>query len=145
MANEPPQVIVWDDRVAEFVAARLGFPRGFGECRALGFLDKTGAIEAGCVYHNWNPEAGVIEISAAALHHRWGTKDKLQRIFHYPFETCGCQAVVARHREDNPVRRIWRALGASEHIIPRLRGRDASECIAVLPVEVWRASRFARR
>jgi hypothetical protein len=130
-------VIVWDDRVAEFVAARLGITRGFGECRALGFLDKAGAIESGVVYHNWFPEAGVIEISAAALHHRWGTKGRLKAIFGYPFDHVGCQMVVARHAFDNPVRRIWDALGADEFIIPRLRGRQMSECIATLTVEQW--------
>jgi hypothetical protein len=139
MSAAPSSRHVWGDAAAGFVALQLGFPRGFGECQALGFLDRDGALEAGVVYHNWNPEAGVIEISAASTSRRWGTRGRLQMIFGYPFDGIGCQMVVARHAEDNPVRRIWRTLGADEFIIPRLRGRDRAECIATLTVENWRA------
>jgi hypothetical protein len=139
MSAAPSSRHVWAPEVADFVAALLGFPRGFGECQAVGFLDAACVLEAGVVYHNWNPEAGVIEISAASTTRRWGTRGRLHMIFGYPFDHIGCQMVVARHAEDNPVRRIWKALGASEHVIPRLRGRDRAECIATLTVEKWRA------
>lgn len=111
---------------------------GFGECQALGFLDADGVLEAGIVYHNWRPSAGIIEISAASINRRWGTRGRLNLIFDYPFNRIGCQMVVARHSEHNPVRRIWKALGASEIVIPRLRGRDEAECVATLTVEAWR-------
>jgi len=134
------------DEVAAFVAALIpGCERGFGDCQAIGFLNVLGALEAGAVYHNWNPEAEVIEISAASKHRRWGSLARLRLIFEYPFEQIGCQMVVARTAEDNPAPlRIWRTLGADEFRIPRLRGRGRAEIITTLTAEAWAASRFAR-
>jgi RimJ/RimL family protein N-acetyltransferase len=121
---------------ARWVARQLGYPRGFGDCTAIGFGDP---IVAGVVFHNWNPEAGVIEVSAASTCRKWLTRDGAKQIGSYPFDQLECQAVVARHSEKNArARRIWRALGATEYIIPRLRGRYDAEVIAVLTVEDWR-------
>jgi hypothetical protein len=76
--------------------------------------------------------------SGASVNRRWLTRDRLRAIFGYPFDDLGCQMVFARHAENGP-RRLWRHLGASEHIIPRLRGRGAAEVIATLTEEAWRA------
>lgn len=120
----------------EWVARQLGFERGFGECTFLTFGDP---IVAGVVYHNYCPEAGVIELSAASVDRKWLTKDRLRQIYGYPFDQIGCQMVVARYSAENKrVRRIWTALGATEYVIPRLRGRDEAEVIATLTVEAWR-------
>lgn len=133
------------EAVAAFVAKLLGFERGFGECYAIGFLDRDGVLEAGVVYHNWSPEAQVIEITAAAINHRWGTKSRLGLIFSAAFDGMGAQMVVARTSERNPTPlRIWRALGAAEYHIPRLRGRDEGEIITTLTVEQWKGSRFGK-
>lgn len=132
------EVRACSDAVAAFVAGELGFTRGFGECKAIGFMDGTGIV-AGFVYHNWNPEAAVIEISGASTRRNWATKGVVRSIFAYPFDQLGCQMVVARHSVHNRrVRRIWRALGASEYVIPRLRGRNEAEAVATLTVEAWR-------
>lgn len=121
--------------VSEFVARRLGFARGFDDCAAIGFGDP---IVAGVVYHNWNPEAGTIELSAASSRRDWLNKRNLGVIFEYPFRQLGCQMCVARIAEGNSVaRRIWRALGADEFVIPRLRGRDEGEAIYTLTQEAW--------
>lgn len=136
----------WDTRVSAFVAALLEMRTDFfGKCQALGFLDDAGDLRAGVVYHNWNPEAGVMEISAAALDRRWGGRDTLGVIFAYPFDVAGCQMVVGRTEDGNraPLH-IWRALGADQIRIPRLRGRDKAEILSTLTVEQWRASKFAR-
>jgi RimJ/RimL family protein N-acetyltransferase len=126
--------------VAAFVARQLGFSRGFGECAAIGFGTP---LFAGFVYHDWNPEAATIEISAASTRPGWGNKSALKAIFEYPFDQLGCQLVIARHSVNNSrVRRIWKALGASEYIIPRLRGRYEDEAIATLTVEAWRKRRM---
>lgn len=133
------------DVVAEFVARQI-FPNGgdFGACKAIGFA-KGGELVAGFVYHNWNPETGVIEVSGASLVRDWATKEVVRTIFGYPFDQIGCQMVIARHSEHNRrVRRIWRALGASEYVIPRLRGRSEAEAIATLTIEAWRESKFGR-
>lgn len=135
----------FNDVVAGFVARQI-FPHGgeFGECTAIGFA-KGGELVAGFVYHNWQPDAGVIEISGAATTRDWTTKAVIRAIFEYPFDQIGCQLVVARHSVHNRrVRRIWRAFGAKEYVIPRLRGRDEAEAIATLTVETWRESKFGR-
>lgn len=128
--------------VAAFVAARIpGCERGWGKFAAIGFGEP---LVAGVVYHNWNPEAGVIELSSASETRNWLTKARLSQIFSYPFDGLGCQVCVARISEGNTrARRIWRALGATEYLIPRLRGRDQSEVIATLTDDAWRA--FSRK
>jgi RimJ/RimL family protein N-acetyltransferase len=121
---------------SDWVARQLGFDRGFGECTAIGF---GSPLVAGIVYHNWNPEAATIELSAASTCRNWLTKERLRAIYGYPFDQLGCQMVVSRHSEHNArVRRIWTALGANEYTIPRLRGRHEAEVIATLTEEAWR-------
>lgn len=135
----------FDDVVADFVARQI-FPNGgnFGNKKSIGFAQE-GILVAGFVYHNWQPEAQLIEVSGASIIRKWATKDVVRTIFGYPFDQIDCQAVVARHSEYNTrVRRIWRALGATEHVIPRLRGRDEAEAVAVLTVETWRDSKFCK-
>lgn len=135
-------IVVADDKAADWVANRIpDCERGFGACRAFAVIGET--ILAGVVFHNWSPAAGVIEVSAAAANPRWITRNVLSQLFAYAYDTCDCQAVVIRTPEDNErVRRLWRSFGASEHIIPRLRGVDAAECVMVLPRETWKASRY---
>ena len=123
----------------------LDEPRGFGLCQAQGFVDADGLLEAGVVYHNYDPKARVIEVSAAARNHSWGSRSRLKAIFGYPFDQAGCQMVFARTSERNPTPlRIWRALGADEFRIPRFRGPDEAVIVTTLTVETWRASKFAR-
>jgi RimJ/RimL family protein N-acetyltransferase len=125
------------EHVAAFVAGQLGFERGFDAYTALGFGEP---LVAGVIYHNWNPEAGVIELSAASSGRDWLTRERLRQVFGYPFDQLECQMCVARISEGNArARRIWKAIGASEYIIPRLRGPREAEVIAILTVETWRA------
>lgn len=120
--------------VVDFVNRELG--ERFSTCTAIGFGDP---IVAGIVYHNWNPETAVIEISAASSRRDWISRDNLKTVFNYPFDELGCQLCIARISERNTrARRIWRAIGASEHLIPRLYGRAENAVIACLPVEAWR-------
>ncbi len=125
------------------VADMLGFERGFGPCKTLAFIDRRGNVAGGMVFHNWHPESGVIEISIGAHSRMWATRQILQEAAAFAFTDCGCQAVVARTDGKNPVRTIWRKLGATEHVIPRLRGRDEAEHILVLPQEAFMASKYA--
>lgn len=130
-----------DAVVAQFVGQLIGEP-GFGNCKAIGFA-KGRELVAGMVYHNWRPDAQIIEMSGASTTRRWTTKAVIRTIFGYPFDTVGCQMVVARHSEHNTrVRRIWTALGAQETVIPRIRGRDEAEVIATLTVEAWRSNKL---
>jgi RimJ/RimL family protein N-acetyltransferase len=124
-------------QVATFVAANIPGETGFGNCKAIGFGDP---LVAGVVYHNWNPEGRVIELSSASTTRKWVSRANLKVIFGYPFDELDCQLCVARISEHNArARRIWRALGATEYRIPRFYGRDEAMIIATLPVEAWRA------
>lgn len=137
--------VVWghDDLVAAWVAEELG-GRPFGEHRAAAVVDGDGNLAAGVVFHNWNPEAEVIEVSAAASDPRWATRAVLSELFGYVFAVA--QACVARTAEDNArVRRLWKAFGAQEYVIPRLRGRTASEALLMLTDDAWAKSKFMRQ
>lgn len=133
------------EHVAAFVAGLIpGCERGFGACQAIGF-DDGGELVAGIVYHNWSPESGVIEISAASSQRKWLTRDRLKTIFGYPFDQLQCRIVVARIGEHNKrARRIWRSLGSDEYVIPQLRSPTEAEVIYTLTAETWRDSKLSR-
>ena len=134
------------EAVAKFVSERVdGCARGFGKCQAIGFLDDEGLLVAGVVYHNWNPESEVIEMSGASITPRWLTKPILRLIFGYPFNDAGCQMVVMRVSEDNKhLHRQLYACGFKSHKIPRMRGRNKAELIFTLTDDDWSASKFMR-
>jgi hypothetical protein len=121
--------------VAAFVAQH-GTRVDFGNGSAIGF--GNGKIEAGFVYHDWNPEAGTLEMSGAALSPRWATKARALLIFDHAFRDYAVQLVHVQTSMDNaPVRRAFAALGGHEYEIPRLLGRDKSKLIITLTQESW--------
>ena len=134
----------WDERVAPWVARRIpGCERGFGPCIGMGVLSKDKKLAGGLVFHNWMPETGVIEMSAASVDPRAWTRTVMREAFRYAFEFAKCQMVVIRCDPENKrVLRFWSALGADKHVIPRLRGRDKSEVIMTLTDDAWKASKF---
>jgi len=133
-----------EDLAVPFAANRLGFDRGFGPCTS-GVVMQGDDVAAVLVFHNFHPEAGVIEVSAVAENAKWAQRGVLKQAFGYIYDKLQCQMAVARCDVSNGrVRRLWKAFGASEHIIPRLRGREADEAILTLTDDAWRASRFAR-
>lgn len=132
------------EAVADFVVNIIGLPRGFGNCKAIGVIDDDGHLVGGMVYHNWSPETGVIEMSAASTTPRWLTRPVLQAVFAYPFEI-DCQMVVIRVSEND--KRLYRQLtsyGFKPHEIPRLRGRGESEIIFTLTDDDWKRGKFMR-
>lgn len=135
---------VWgaDEPVAAWVAAHIpGCERGFGKCRALGVFDAQGQIVAGVVFHDWSPERGLIELSCAATDRRWLTRDVMRATWDYAFSVA--RLAVSRTSERNrPVRRIWRACGASEYVIPDLWADGEAGVIITLARHQWEASRF---
>src|SRR3954470_13693510 len=86
----------YDKLVADTVAQMVPHcrERGFGKCRAIGVLDEGGRLIAGMVYHNWCPEAGTIDISAAAITPRWLTRRTLAVLYGYPFLRLRCQMIT---------------------------------------------------
>ncbi|WP_299830665.1 GNAT family N-acetyltransferase [uncultured Roseobacter sp.] len=131
------------NQIEAFVGAIAGIPADFGNCQAMAVIDRDGRLAAGLIFNNWDEARGVIEISCAAVSPRWATRKVINTALSYCFDDARCQAVVARHDEENArARRLWAALGAEEYIIPRLRGREASEALAVLTDDAWAKSKF---
>lgn len=134
-----------NETVAHWVAAHIpGCERGFGGCTAIGVAD-DGILIGGTVFHNWNPEAGVMELSSAGVNPRWLAPKMIRAIFAYPFDQLGCQLVVMRVSERNTrMVRIAERFGFAGHLIPRLRGRDEAEWVFTLTDDDWRKHKFKR-
>jgi hypothetical protein len=130
-----------DEAVAKFVASLIpGMERGFSANKAIGIINGDGTLVAGLVYHNWEPEAGIIEISGAAIDSRWMTRPILQLMYDYPFLTCGCQMIVQRNSARNEhLNRQLRRWGYDEFRIPRMKGRDEDGIVFTLTDDQWAA------
>lgn len=97
---------------------------------------------AGTLYHNYYPDAGVIELTSASISRRWLTRPVIKAMFSLPFDAFKCQLVVLRVSQKNPhMLKIARAFGFSEYVIPRLRGRDEDEHVFTLTDDAWREHR----
>jgi RimJ/RimL family protein N-acetyltransferase len=117
---------------------------GFGNAKSMTVFDGDQLLGS-IIFHNWSPQAGVIEISAAADSPRWLARKVLDRIFRYVFDDVGCQLCVARISEENQhTQRIFRKYGFNRYLIPRLRGRNEDEWIFTLTDDAWRAGKFYR-
>lgn len=104
-----------------------------------------GDLIAGVVFHDYSPESGVIEMSAAAESRRWLTRPVMKAMHSYVFDDAGCQMAILIVAESNKtMRRIAKAYGYTETLIPRLRGRNEGGAVMTLTDDAWRASRFHR-
>ena len=133
-----------NEAVASFVAPLIEDceREDFGGCTAIGVADGDRLV-GGFVFHNYDPSAGVIEVSMAATHKRWLTRSVLFAAFSYVFDQLGCQLAVSR----SPARsastlRIARAYGFEQVTVPRLYGRSEDAVISTLTAEAWRANGF---
>jgi len=137
----------YDQLIAQFVAEMIPHcRRGFGECKTIGAIDDDGRLIAGLVYHNYDPEAAIIEISGAAITARWLTREMIARMHQYPFHQCECQMVAMRIPANNT--RLLRQLavyGYTFREVPRLFGRKRDGVIATLTFEDWVENRFNQR
>ncbi len=136
------------DLMAAWVAQRI-WPNSanqIGGCVCMAVL--SGNKIAGCVaYHNYDPRAGVIELSAAADNKRWLTKRSLKEMFEYPFVDLGVQMVIARTSADEKqahLHKIFKTYGFKSQIIPRLYGRNEDGILFSLTDDDWRKSKFYR-
>lgn len=147
-------MIVWgtvpeiNHGIAEFVGARIeGGWRGFSRHMAMGVIEGE-TLLAGVIFHNYNPEAHVIEFTAASITPRWLSRPVLWAMFDYAFNMGKCQLVVMRVSEQNKawngrgIQRILKAYGFKETRIDNLRGRGVAELIYTLTDEAWRLNRF---
>lgn len=134
-------MIVWDYRIADWVAQHLGYETGFGPCKSMGVV-KNGELRAGIVYHEWQPKNETIQFSAFAVDRKWTDRRTIKAIFDYPFSFC--QMLWAQSEEDNIPRAIFRKLGGEEIVVPRLLGRNRSGVLLTLTDDQWRKTRYAR-
>lgn len=129
-------------------AADLIWPgkgRDFGNCQGMAVVEGDTLIGA-AIWHNFEPDSGVVEISAASTTKRWLNRQTLGVMFGVPFKEWDCQAVVLRVSDsDTPMHRMLNAYGFEHYRIPRLRGRNEAENVFVLTVEAWRANKFNRK
>lgn len=120
-----------------------GKKRQFGACYCLGFANETEGLVAGMVYHNYDPEAGAIELSGYSSRRRMTQKKWASLVFNFPFDSWDIRLLIGRHSEKNRlVRRIWERVGAKEYLIPEVWGPGEAEAIAVLSREQWEQSKF---
>ena len=137
-----------DEVISQFVAQMIPSVRGrgFGNCKAIGIVE-GGMLIAGLVYHNYDPGAGVIEISGAALPGQfWLTRETIRHMYQYPFLVCGCQMVVQRTpAEDERLLYMLLRYDYTLHKIPRLFGHDKDGVICCLTREAWEANSFNKR
>jgi RimJ/RimL family protein N-acetyltransferase len=138
-----------DELVAGYVASLVPHcRRGFGaNIKTIGVVDDTiGQLVAGLVYHNYDPEAAIIEISGAAIDPRWLTRAVLRRMFDFPFTECACQMVIMRVRRDNErLLRMLMAYGFDLIPVPRLFGSDSHGVLCTLTDDQWSSNKFNRR
>ena len=140
---------VWghSDVAIEFCRKMIpGCERGFGKAQGLCVIDQDLRLVGAVVFYDWDPDAGVMQLSAAATTPRWLTRGVMNATFDYVFRICGCQMVFARSDPENSsVRRMWQAWGAKEYEILRGRGRDKNEIVQTLTDDAWYASKYASK
>ena len=125
---------------AAWVAQRVpGCERGWDKCTAALVHSRDGKVAAGVVFHDWSPETGVIEVTAAAVNPRWAQRAVLRELFGYAFGFC--QMVVARTTNPRVVK-LWRGFGADVFEVPRLGGRDRAMVLLTLTDDAWAANRL---
>lgn len=136
-----------DDAIEEHLAlwaARRIWPDRKDVWRQISSRSRVMAVYDGdhllavMIYHNWDPKAGIIEISGAGESPRWLTRPVLKAMYAYPFALLGCQMVVQRNSERNTrLNSMLERLGFTGHVIKRLRGPDEAEIVFTLTRENW--------
>ena len=130
---------VWlpDDVAEAFLLPRIQ-SEGVGPMLAMGVLDRDYQIVGCAAIHDWNPEFETCEVSAASDTPRWITKPVLRFFFNHLFDVMKLQMVYAKTASTNPrAQSFWHKLGATEHVIPRGRGRDVHEHLMTLTDDQW--------
>src|SRR3546814_11280909 len=95
--------------IGDFVSNQIwGEPGRFDKFCSMGIFDGS-LLVAGIIYHNYDKQHGVIEVSAGSSSKRWMTKDILRQFLSMPFTLLGCQTIVARHAEDRRALQIGSA------------------------------------
>lgn len=119
--------------------------RGFGACQAVGFTRNDDLI-GGVIYHNYDPEAGVIEISAGIDPKYLLTRGEWQDVMDAPFVKMNCQMLYFKVSKKNKrLRTTLRRMGCKEYVIPRMLGRTHAQAIMTLSDEDWFSGPYSKR
>jgi len=134
------------EQVGDYVSMRTkGRTGAYRDYTAMGVANASNTIIAVMLFHDYDADAGIIQISGASEDPRWLTRPVLREMFAFPFDEIGCQAVVMRvDPDDKRLDRILKAYGFQRFDLPRIRGRDKGEAIFLLFDDVWRSSKFNR-
>lgn len=122
----------------------FGTDDGFEKHASLTIL-RDGIVCAVIILHNWQPEAGTIELSAAGSGY-WQTRRVVREIFGICFDTMGCQMILMRNSaKDEATVDNSRRLGFTGILLPRMRGRYEDEWLFTLTDDQWKSSRLYKR
>lgn len=98
---------------------------------------------AAVVYHNWQPDSGVLEMSIHSTNPRWMSRETVSDIMAVAFDAMRCQMVVARTSAFNDrTVRMLQGIGFQGTLMPRMRGRDEDEWLFTLTDDDWKVSRL---
>jgi RimJ/RimL family protein N-acetyltransferase len=91
-----------DEQVAAWVARQIPHvgAQGFGPCRAIA-VAHDGRPLAAIVYHDYQPEAGVCQISMASTSPLWAKPDTIRALLAVPFDQYRCFKVWTCIPADN--------------------------------------------
>lgn len=129
--------------LVDFITSRIwGARQDMTQGTVMGVAD-GGQIIGACLFHNWHPDEGVIELTSASVSPRWLSRPVLRAMFGYAFDDLKCQAAVMRVDPENArMCRIASAFGFTRYDIPRLRGRNKAEALFILGDDEWRGGKF---
>lgn len=136
-------IVHGDKRIDQWVASKLNL-RPWHDSYSIANV-KDDYILGAAIFHNWYPEYGTVEISAASEKRSWLSKAMLKAIADYAFGNLECQCVVLRTPETNyEALSLADRLGFDRYTIPRLRGKKLNEVVCCLTDDDWRAGRYRR-
>jgi RimJ/RimL family protein N-acetyltransferase len=126
-----------------YVATRLhGDESVYADCGSLGIVSDKKLLGA-VLFHNWQPDFGTIELSAAADSPRWLLKQTIREIMGICFDQLQCQQIFSRMAADNErAAQIYEFLGFNCILLPNMRGAGKHEYLMLLTVDEWRENKL---
>ena len=148
--------VLWghSDEIALWVGWRIPYVRRrlerdptvpFGPCQAAGVIDRHGALVAGLVFHNFDPDCPSFEVSFAADTSRWLTRPIICELLRYPFDDLRCRRLTAiTPKKATDARRFLDKFGfRREGVATEGFGTDDA-IISRLLAREWRATKWCK-
>jgi RimJ/RimL family protein N-acetyltransferase len=79
---------------------------GFGPATAIGVTTEAGQPLAGIVFHDYQPDYGTIQLSAAAISPKWASRRIVAQLLSYPFNELGVHKVwtATQHKNERALK-----------------------------------------